>query len=328
MKIFTIPTLYCPFPILSSAFQTEIENHTNQWLLDFELVETSGNYIRYKEQRFAKMIAISYPLGKYADLAVWCDINTLLFIVDDMLDEQATVNSKQSYISFVAKLIAVLEENRSGTVESDGPVFAAWGDCWRRLVKRTPVKWQKEFIKEVRNTFEVGGTWAMDCLLTNRKPSLAEYLRLRQYLGAANLATMSLSVMANIDLPDIIYTHPTIERLTELCRNAICFSNDLFSLSKEKEYNADFNIVSILENERKMSIDQAIKEAAVIHNTTVRDFIKEGKKALQMSKGEIKEMLRKYLQALCCLMSGNVAWSTGNTTRYPHVYGYKAGNIQ
>jgi hypothetical protein len=43
------------------------------------------------------MIARGYPHGEYVDLAAWCDLNTLLFIVDDNLDEKDLITDKNSF---------------------------------------------------------------------------------------------------------------------------------------------------------------------------------------------------------------------------------------
>jgi hypothetical protein len=228
---------------------------------------------------------------------------------------------------FVADLLSVLEQYKICTLEKDGPILSALSDFWHRIIKRSTAAWQQKFIRGMKQTFEDGGMWAFDCISSKRRPELDEYIRLRQYLGAANLATDSLEITAKIDLSEGVYTHPIVEKLTEAARNAICFSNDLFSLGKEEEHNAEFNIVTILQHKHSLTIEEAIRQAAVIHNKTVRDFIKLSKEALIFDR-ETNVKLHNYIRALCCLMKGNIEWSTQNTTRYPHIYGYKKKRIE
>ncbi|WP_212005122.1 hypothetical protein [Chitinophaga sp. HK235] len=328
MRIYTIPRLYCPFTQYLKTYSSEItlaehqiREHTSAWLLRCGLMNTMEELNHYEAQQFARMIAISYPNREVEDLKIWCDFNTLLFIVDDILDEEKnTLDKRQQVINFITDFIAVLENNSSSSVE-DSAIFRALIDVWRRMRKRTTYAFQQKFIQSIRDMF-AGGIWAYDHIANGRKPQLADYLENRQFLGAANFATDSLPFSAGVYIPANIYKYPPIHQLTLHCRNAICLSNDLFSLGKEKEFNADFNIVSILENTRGLTVNEAIKEAAVIHNAIVRDFVRIAKSVLIFDT-DTNKMIRKYIHALCCLMAGNIVWSTENTTRYPHHYGYR-----
>lgn len=167
-----------------------------------------------------------------------------------------------------------------------------------------------------------GGMWQFTHLMTKRKPDFQEYIKMRQYLGAANLATDSLEVTGQIMLMEEVYHTPTIERLTEICRNAICFANDLFSLSKEiaNSAGAEFNLVTIVKYKYNLTIEQAINKTATIHDQLVEEFIDLSKKAYIFSDS-VNEMLAKYIRALRHLMKGNIDWSTMDTSRYPHIYG-------
>jgi Terpene synthase family 2, C-terminal metal binding len=320
MYLHTIPKLYCPFHSAIHPDMNEIEEHTNQWVLDFNLIGSIEMLHKYKQQRFAAMISRSYPFGAYADLSAWCDLNTLLFIVDDQLDEEGIIKDKEAFLRFESEFLEILEKFKKCTIEKEGPILTALSDFWNRMLLRSGVIWQKKFVQGIKDMF-AGGMWQFNLIANNTNPELNEYIKIRQYLGAANLATDSLEVTGKISLKEEIYDNPSVHRLTEICRNAICFANDLFSLSKEiaQSNGANFNLVTILQHKNDSTTEQAIRETALIHDNYVREFIKIAEESYIYDEAT-NSMLHKYIQALEYLMNGNIDWSTMDTSRYPHIY--------
>lgn len=323
MKLYNIPKLYCPFPSEVHPNMTEIEEHTNQWVQDFELITTYEMLEKYRMQKFASMIARSYPYGDYEDLAAWCDLNTLLFLVDDGFDEGEDVHDVATFTKFVDGLLDVVERGKRCTIKGDGPVLAALDNFWQRMKFRSSEIWKQKFIQGIKDTF-AGGLWQFKQAMKNKLPDLKEYFAIRQYLGAANLATESLEVTGKVQMKEAIYKSPAIYKLTEIARNTVCFANDLFSLSKEIAQGSgiasEFNLVSILKQKNQLSTEDAIKEVAAIHDNEIRDFIRIAEVA-PIYDPKTNEQVRKYISCLQHFMKGNIVWSTMETSRYPHIYG-------
>lgn len=323
MKLYNIPPLYCPFPSGIHPDMDAIEEHTNQWVIDFELITSYDMMQKYKNQRFAAMIARSYPYGEYIDLCAWCDLNTLLFIVDDQLDEEGSIQDKESFYKLERDFLEVLEKRRICTIKNDGPVLTALYDFWNKMLFRSSDIWKQKFIQGIKDMF-AGGMWQFNHVMNNEFPDMKEYIAIRQYLGAANLATESLEVTGKIQLEESVYNSPMVHKLTEIARNTVCFANDLFSLSKEIAQStgntAEFNLVSIIKHENNISIEEAIKEVAAIHDTEIKEFVKISD-AATIFDSSTNKMLKKYISCLCHFMKGNIEWSTKETSRYPHIYG-------
>jgi hypothetical protein len=183
--------------------------------------------------------------------------------------------------------------------------------------------WKRKFIQGIRDMFR-GGLWQFKHVMKNQLPRLEEYIDIRQYLGAANLATESLEVMGRVQLPEEIYQSPKVHKLTEIARNTVCFANDLFSLSKEIAQGAgiasEFNLVSILKHQDCLSMEEAIREVAAIHDSEVKEFIRIAETAPAYDS-QTNEQVNKYISCLQHFMIGNIEWSTTETSRYPHIYG-------
>lgn len=319
--LYTIPALYCPFPIAIHPLVDEIEAHTNQWVTDFQLLDSYEAFTKFRESKFGHFIGRSFPQADFIRISAWSDLNALLFIVDDQIDAQDIIKDKSSFFGLMNRFIEVLEKREYCTIEKDGPVLAALSDFWRRITLTTEERWQRKFIRSIEDMFN-GGYWQFEHLLLGKKPVLEEYMKVRQYFGAAHLSTDALEGIAGIDLPQFVYDDPLVHRLTEIARNTICFSNDLFSFGKEldeKNNGAVFNLVLIVKERYDLNLSEAIIKAAEIHDEHIREFLSLSGEVYHYDD-QINQALKLYVDALGVLQRGNIEWSTLETARYPHIY--------
>jgi len=319
--LYSIPALYCPFPIAIHPLVNEIEDHTNQWVLDFNLLTSYETFLHFRNSKFGHFIGRSFPNADFMRICAWSDLNALLFIVDDQIDAEDIIKDKDSFFDLMNRFIEVLKNREVCTIEKDGNVLAALSDFWRRITLITEERWQQKFIKSIRDMFE-GGYWQFEHLLLGKKPQLEEYMKVRQYFGAAHLSTDALEGIAGIDLPEYVYADTMVHRLTEIARNTICFSNDLFSFGKETEEmnnGAVFNLVMIVKEKYGITLEQAIRQAADIHDEHIGEFLRLAPLVYKYDE-PINAALKSYIDALGVLQRGNIEWSTRETKRYPHIY--------
>jgi len=320
MHLYRIPVLYCPFDGAIHPQVNEIEEHTLQWLLDFKLVDNHNTFIKYKRNKFPQFIARTFPEGDFIDICTWCDLNSLLFIVDDFFDANHVIKDKQSFKQFQGKIMEILLYHKNFAIE-DGPIFVAFSDIWERLCLRSSSKWQSKFIGCIKKMFE-GLYWQFKNISLGIYPAYEDYLEIRQYLGASHLSTDSLELTGKIYLSETVYRNSTVRRLTEISRNCVCFANDLFSLSKEKDESqnsGEYNLVGVMKRKFNLSWEEAIKKAADLHDDLVRKFIGLTPQAYVFDENTNKT-LAKYIRALQIQMIANIEWSTTETDRYPHIY--------
>jgi hypothetical protein len=306
----------------------DLEEHSLQWLLDLKLVGDHETYLRYKRNKFPLFIARTFPHGDFIDICTWCDLNSLLFIVDDLFDANDIIKDKDSFEQFQGGIMDILLRRRSCS-EVEGPVFTAFADIWGRLCLRSTAAWQSKFIDCIKKMF--GGLyWQFRNIHLGIYPGFDEYLRIRQYLGASHLSTDSLEVTGKVYLPEEVYEDAIVSRLTELSRNCVCFANDLFSLSKESEESqnaGEYNLVGVMKRKYGLSWEGAIQKTAAYHDDLVREFIFLSSKVRFFDAG-IDAMLARYIRELEIQMIANIEWSTRDTDRYPHIYGDAPARIE
>jgi hypothetical protein len=320
MELYSIPALYCPFVSRIHPDVNALEEHTLQWILDFKLVDSLQTFKRYKQNKFPSFIARTFPDSDFVNLCAWCDLNTLLFIIDDSFDENDVIKDKQSFNEFRNAFVSILEEGETYSVE-ESPIFAALSDLWGRLAVRSTRAWQAKFIGCINKMFD-GLYWQFKNIQLNLLPTFDDYIQIRQYLGAAHLSTDSLEVTGKICLSEEVYSDPVVSRLTELSRNCVCFANDLFSLGKEsvESQNAgEYNLVGVMRNKYKIDLTGAIKAAADYHDNSMREFVSLSKVVCRFDPAT-NAMVEEYIRALQIQMIANIEWSTTETDRYPHKY--------
>ena len=149
IPLYSIPILYCPFPVAIHPLVNEIEEHTNQWVLDFDLPEDDEAFNKFKAGKFGHFIARSFPKADFLNICAWSDLNALLFIVDDQIDAGNVVTDKDSFFSMKNRFLQVLKNVEKCTIKKDGNVLAALSDFWHRIILISDSNWQQKFIKGI-----------------------------------------------------------------------------------------------------------------------------------------------------------------------------------
>lgn len=313
--------LYCPFPSRINSHVIAAEQHTIHWIRKFRLLHSEEQLQHYRRQGYAYMVARMFPNAGEETLFAYSDLNTLLFLVDDYLDQQdAMVSGGHDSISvekFSKHFVAILEEPAIGH-NSQEPVFAALADLWERLRRLGSPGWLSKYKKSLWRIFQAA-LWQHRNIETGVWPSLNDYMSRRQYIGAANVATDCIEMIDNICLPEAVWEHPILIELTELCRNTVCWANDLFSHSKEQEMGEYHNLISILAHEKKISSAKAIAKTIEIHDQQVRRFIRLTA-VLPIFEEAVNLEIIRYVEGLKSIMRANIDWSNHETSRYNYLY--------
>lgn len=321
MRTINVPLLNCPFEAKISPFVVEIDRHTTRWLHDFNLLQSDEMYERFRKYKFAWMTARTYP---DADLEFLCsanDLNTWLFVLDDLLDhvtpETAGYRERGYLQQVIADFVQVLRYDKVIPAESN-PVLAAFSDFWNKMRGMSSLSWQCQFTLSMKATFEAA-LWEAENAAQHRYPSVFQYMQMRPFFSGANLGTDMLEVATRNYLPVFVLQNEQFQKLVDLARRAVCWANDLFSLSKEIAHGDEHNLVVVIEHERNISLDQAILETAGIHNRDIDQF-NELRRQLPSFGNQIDIAIQHHLDAMGTMVRGFMDWSIYDTARYEFNY--------
>ncbi|RPD39497.1 terpene synthase family protein [Chitinophaga barathri] len=313
--------LYCPFPSRINSNVIAADEHTVRWIRRFRLLHSEEQILQYRKEGYAYMVARMFPEADLETLCAYSDLNTLLFIVDDFLDQKDEMVSgghdSGSVEKFSKVFVAILDNPAVGHGSSE-PVFAALADLWERICRLGTPGWISKYKNSLWRIFHAA-LWQHKNIEAGIWPSLEDYMSRRQYIGAANVATDCIEMIDGISLPEEAWNHPVLVELTELCRNTVCWANDLFSLSKEREKGEYHNLVTILSHEKHMSLNRAVSRAISIHDIQVRRFIRLTA-SLPVFEEKITTEIIRYVEGLKAIMRANIDWSNHETSRYRFLY--------
>ncbi|MGX5819514.1 terpene synthase family protein [Chitinophaga lutea] len=317
-QIISVPELYCPVPQRICPHVETAHAHTAQWLLDFNLVPDPVVYDRYLQERFAWMAARMYPYADEHRLNIITDLDTLLFLIDDELDHQEFFKGKAYWKQFAGTFIDILEHN-AYPKPYGSPIMDALSELWHRITAISTPAWRKQFTQSITDMYNAA-FWENDNLSEDKQIKLRQYLKVRQFLGAANVATDTIDIASpTIAIPPVCKDNPLLANIVELCRNTVCWANDLFSLDKELAHGDTHNLVLILKKEWELSLEEALREAARLHDQDVRTLFQLWDQAL-IYDDRTNEALSTYIDALTAIMRGNIDWSVAETARYSFHY--------
>ena len=320
MQTITIPKLHYPFNSELNPHVEKLKQHTGQWIIEFGLRD-SQSIESFHDENYTYLVSRFYPNADYNELCICNDLTTLLFLIDDQLEnplEKSDLKKEQNLKNFVRKFMMILRQEISLDEKEDHPIFTALKDIWKRLTMIKNDDWVILLIAEIEKFFEAV-IWESGNFTQKRIPISEEYIEKRRFLSASNIAIILLEFLENIQLPKIVRENPIVLELEKCAGNIIGISNDLFSLSKEREYGDTHNLISILEYERKISLEEAILLTVKIHNEEVNKFIKLSEN-LPFFDDKTNENLKKYVNLLGIQLAGNLEWSLKDTNRYDFVY--------
>ena len=213
----------------------QVENESTAW---------ATGYGVFKNKTRARLIQLNtgllcgyvYPYASHDNLRIACDFVNLLFVLDDMSDEQTCAEAQKTGDVFLQSL---------GTNECDGSPLSlmtkesvrrsvlwitSFTNCYlcksfkQRFTNAASINCQRRFHKHcaeyLNATIKEAGIRERGEVLT-----LDEYTLLRRQ-NSGSLTTFDLiECLLDIDIPDEIFDHPVFSSLVNAAADMICWSN-------------------------------------------------------------------------------------------------------
>lgn len=311
--------LYCPFPESLNPHVYEADRHTSAWVHTFGLVKDEVTWDAYHEQKFTWMVARMFPEAPLSSLCIASDFNTLLFLWDDHLDDLSPNELNTGFERMVYQMMQIMENNKTFTLETGGPILSAMSDIWQRMRQVSNKGWQGRFARSLKDAF-IANMWRMKHVDNARSISLNDYIRFRPQIGGANFFLDLATLMGDINLPADLRANRQVKSIGLYCSRTICWANDLYSFSKESELGDELNLVMLLKHHHQLTLEQAVEQAVRIHNSEVALFNNTADVLTALCASAVKPLLQQYVSTLGLMMKGNIDWSSQDTTRYQYVY--------
>jgi len=140
---------------------------------------------------------------------------------------------------------------------------------------------------------------------------------MRLFTSAVYPCLTLIELTEGLRLPAEVHGHPDVQRLAEITNNVISWANDIVSLEKELRQGDVHNLVLILSQEHKLSLQAAADRVAALHDGEIRAFIALAQRLPSFAPA-VDIDLQRYVAGMRFWMRANLDWSLA-TTRYQAV---------
>ncbi|WP_374086560.1 hypothetical protein [Methylomicrobium lacus] len=298
------PRLDCPFPSAINPHADAVNNHTLNWVKQFDLVVDEKNFRRLQKSKFGRLAARAYPNAPLEELKLVSDWNTWLFIRDDQCDESGLGKDPIRLSGVHAELLEILLGR--APEKYDSALAHALYDIRSRLLRKASSAWMSRFVYSVIEYFE-SSVWEAINRADHKIPDTETYILMRPYTGGLYTDIELIDITEDIYLPLHVRKNEVIQRLSLMANNVVCWSNDIISHAKESKYHDVHNLVATLQPAQP-SLQHAIDLAAEMTRAEIDAFV-ELEKQIPAFSAEIDGDVQRYVAILRSWMRGNLDWA-------------------
>jgi 5-epi-alpha-selinene synthase len=299
-----IPPLECPFPADLNPGGDTADAHTLRWVKRHALGTSEAHYRRFARLHAGHLAARTTPHAPPTALQIVTDWCSWFFIHDDYCDEGGSGRNPQAMQAVHDRFREIL--SGATPLENDIALTHALHELWGRTLTLVSTTWRHRFIANMHAFFEAA-VWEATNRAKGETPPLADYLRMRPFTGGM-FAYMDLVEMSeSLVLPPELRHHPLVQQLSTMTANIVSWANDVLSLPKELKQGDIHNVVFSMQQSQKLTVQEAIDRAVLLHNQEVERFI-EVETALPRLVEPQAESLKQYVLALRTIIRGSLDW--------------------
>ncbi|WP_139131373.1 terpene synthase family protein [Streptomyces griseus] len=297
-----MPALYCPIPPYSHPRAAEIDKAACDWMRSCVLCGNPDTRQRLLQSGCSRLVSNSSPCGSIERLEAGGKWMYLGFVYDDWLESRATLDE---IVAACCGLQRAQEVPESGLANVPFlPEFLHVMGELRRFA--TPTQYAR-FTNERRKYFQAL-PWEASYRFTGKTPDLNTYVTLR--LGAASTTSFltAMEIFNEDEVPSSEIDHPAVQAVREVAASLLGWTNDLYSLSKDaRDGTGENNLVTCIQQERHVSIEEARAEAITMFNRSMLLFVQLRDQLNPHGSPPLKKFLGDCGRAI----AGAVAWHAG-----------------
>jgi germacradienol/geosmin synthase len=202
------------------------------------------------------------------------------------------------------------------------PLERALGELW--LLTATPMTLDdRASFKDAVADMTASWTWELANAIQHRIPDPVDYIEMRRLTFGSDLTMNLARITFAGKLPDAIFDTRPMQALENSAQDYSCFTNDVFSLQKELQYEGELhNIVLVVRNFLGVSTEQAVLIVNDLMTSRMEQFqliIETELPALAESfelDDDAKAALDGWVVMMQDWMAGILVWHQ-MTARYP-----------
>ncbi|BAP31002.1 uncharacterized protein CHSO_1965 [Chryseobacterium sp. StRB126] len=310
MKQSDIPVLQYSWAYKVAPFAESFYNEQNDWIdTDYQFISETTR-TKYKRTNLVQAASYMFPATKtmeqmrpiarfmvwltlYEDYYELCPVKELASVRDDIMNVMLGEDPRPGDIGLLRQVALSRDEFRPYVNDN---WFQRWADSFHDyttygIMEETPYKLKHEF------------------------PTLSHLLLMSEYSISIYPYADPVEPSMGFIAPNFVSKHPVIKRLKTLMSRIMVIQNSFASIENKLAMKPDvLNIILVLKNQYRISLEEACMEAMQMHDDYVREFVEL--KANLPEFGSIQKDVENFVHHMTLMISGLGAWY--HSGKLPH----------
>jgi len=308
-KQYTLPDLLslCPLKLeLSNPHYKEAAAESRAWINSYN-VFTDRKRAFFIQGSNELLVSHTYPYAGFEQFRTCCDFVNLLFVVDEVSDDQDAKDARTTCEVFLNAMCDPDWDDKSVLAKITKEFRA-------RYIRLAGCNTSRRFFGHCKDYIDAV---SREAELRERKQvlSLADFLPLRRENSAIRTCFGLIEYVLGIDLPDKVFADDVFMSLYWAGADMVCLANDVYSYNMEQaKGHSGNNILTVLCHEKNIDIQAAADEVGVYFGQLMDRFMVD-KARLPSFGSALDASVARYVDALGDWVVGNLEWSF-DTARY------------
>ncbi|KAK6845983.1 terpene synthase metal binding domain protein [Apiospora arundinis] len=317
----SLPDMFKSFlvgdPVVNPHYEL-VRAESEKWLQSVMLLSPKeSKRVHYCD--FSYFVAVLIPQAPKEKLKIACDWGNWVFMFDDMFDEGHLRNDVDASQNIIRNLLSIMLPELDRL--SEEPVVTAHDSIYIRLAAGSSPRIIKRYVDAMK-AYCAGALQHVEDYAADRMPTVPEMLETRRMsIGVFPMYPL-VEFAYDLNLPDEVFLHPTIQMLENLGAEFVMMMNDILSYQKEEMEECPFNTVAVCRM-NGASAQHAFDEIASL--IEARFYLwDETLKTLPSWGEKVDFQVHRYIQGIQNIVQANLSGSF-RTGRY---YGPKAEKVR
>ncbi len=307
-----------PFPYQVNPQAEHAREHLSDWARRVGLVRRESAVRRFEHADFGWFAAMVYPSADLRRLELMADWFAWLFLVDDQLDDGQAGRDLDRAAEMLCELREVLGSEPGAVDPAVRPglsvAAASLAELWERTAADATPRWRRRFAGHLEECLRTAATWEAANRIQGIVPDEETYVRKRRHTGAIYVCMDFIDIVEDLDMPESLYRDPDFSAALDAACDVVCWTNDVYSLEKERSLGETHNLVHVVQHHRGLTQEEALRQVRSMISAATGFFV-DTQDRLLAAHPEHGAVLRPSLAGMRSWMRGNLDWSR-QTKRY------------
>ncbi|MTE12571.1 terpene synthase family protein [Nocardia aurantiaca] len=317
MRTGALGTAFGRFPSQLNPNLDQAREHLLAWVDRFDLIHSHRARAKFSAADFGHFVALVHPHADRRGLELAADWFAWLFLVDDELDDGAIGRTPVAAAALAHGVRGVLRGGGNGDRgDANQALLAALSDLWDRTAAHGSAAWRARFVDHLEQCLHTAAFWEAGNRIAGIVPDKDTYVHRRRHTGAIYVCMDLIETFGGFEVPPARYRDADFSGALDAACDVVCWTNDVYSLEKERSFGEVHNLVFIVGHHEKLSEAEAVSRVCAEIDTRTEQYLAFEKKLLTRS-GPDHDPIGCCLEGMRTWMRGNFDWSS-RTARYGH----------